>query len=208
MKKKIIIISIVIYSLALLYFVTMFYKAHRSIEFFNSILNNYAPPQLAYATNMETPAIEAPDTKSPLIAAQISDWNTFLTRNPTNLELSNALIALAQKHDLKIVSLSAKGEKKQTVIKGSYELHSFNISVVGSRQDLTDLLGDLQSFGPGLVVIDSVNLSEKKIVSQADISITVYSRETRVKIDLPEAAPAKEINPSTNIRKVAGKQQT
>lgn len=202
-KQNIIIISVIIYSIALLFFAAMFLKAGSSIKFYNSILASYSQPLPAYSNPPEIPEV-----KSLLAIGQlIKEIEVVISQKPTNLDIDYELMGLAKKHDLKIVSLSFKGNSKQTIVQGSYEVQSFSIVLAGAKQDIIDLLGDLQSFRLGPLVIDNIALSEKKGDFQADISFSVYSRETMVGI--PDSEPIKEkmaTISNLDVKKVVGRQ--
>lgn len=192
-KKKIIIISVIIYAIALVSFVGMYSKTEKSIAYYNSILPGYSQPLQAYSAS-----IENPEAKTQLIAEQIREMNTVLTRKPSNLDIGYELLELAKKNNLEIVSFSSRGVSKQNIIKAAYEVQSFNLSVTGSNQNIINIIGDLQIFRLGSLLIDGINISQKKETVRADIYFSLYSKE--VKAAMLNAEPAKDKGPVTDNR--------
>lgn len=191
MKKKIIIISVIIYVIALLFFVGTYAKTEKSIQYYNSILPGYSQPLQAYSAG-----IENPEARSQYIAEQIREMNIALTRKPSNLDVGYELLELAKKNNLEIMSFSARAVNKQNIIKGIYEIQSFNTSLTGSNQDIINIIGDLQRFKLGSLLIDSVNISPKKENVRVDIYFSLYSKEVKAGVSNPE--PAKDKGPVTN----------
>lgn len=195
-KKKILVVSAAIYIMALLILIGMYFRTSQAIQFYNSYIYDYSQPLPAYSTD-----IESPEGKSRLLSEQIKEMAGILIRKPSNLEIDNELVGLTKKHRLEIISLSTRGTSKQTIInpedkeqssqkslsnkgknkqsivKGSYSVQSFNLLVAGLKQDVINMLGDLQSFGPGLLIIDSLNMNTRGESLLIDISFAVYSRE-------------------------------
>lgn len=172
-KRRVIVISAVIYILILLFIVAMYLQTKSSIQSYNSILAGYSQP-LPRAISAEKTETEA---KSVQLASLIKEMDAVLARSPSSLDTEYELLEMARRHNLEIVSLTSRGEKKQTISKGNYKIHSYGIIVVGAKQEIINMVGDLQNFSLGLLSVDGVNFIVKGEVHQADISFSVYSRE-------------------------------
>ncbi len=202
MKKKIIIAAAVTYALALGFLVLMYYRTEKSIEFYDSSLAGFSQPLSTYSIPVEE--VEARFVQT---AAQIKGMDTVLTRKPSSLDIGYEILELAKKHGLETTSLTYKGEKKQTIVKMSYTVQAFAITLSGPKQNTTNLVGDLQNFKLGLLLIESVTIRLKKDASQADISFAVYSRDAGVIVpDIESVKGGGETANKPDARSATGRQ--
>lgn len=183
-KKRLIVISVILYLLVLMFLVASYLQNEKSLQAYGSILAGFSqPPQPVIPA--ERPVLAG---NSAQLVSQIKELDAFLGRYPSSLDTDYELLEMTRRHSLEIISLSSRGEKKQPLAGSSYRVHSYTVILQGARQDIVNMLGELQSFRPGLLTVEAVNLTIKKQAFQVDISFSVYSREPRSNVAVVEPA--------------------